>query len=346
MMHAFQHEVTVYHDETADAGPGHLKGHVLFFVPKRVAGEHRTPLFGSESFEYRPDELLYSRIRRVRADHNYDTRFHFCEISGSKWTKWDVPLFEATMIAVDALRHKFPKEFRQPLCCKLAVLFYPKKSDLSMYGGNDGKEKHQRHEETVLRMLLKGAAHYLYADGAQVSVRRIVSDGNPRHRPLSVERVVWRLLADEGSGRTPLRDYVSFAEGATIDHVPSSHRDHDEGSEHYRCAHHLQIADMLLGGVIHACHKGCRVCAPPPLGAPVANKRDIIATPIKRMLDKRLRGFGFRASGHFRSFTVSQVEFGTDGVVFKQVTTQQVQPVLEDLQQELDYDWGDDASVT
>ena len=113
MMHVFQHEVTVYHDETTDAGPGHLKGHVLFFVPKHVAGEHRTPLFGSEPFEYRPDELLYSRIRRVRTDHNYDTRFHFCEISGSKWTKWDVPLFEATMIAVDALRHKFPKEFRQ-----------------------------------------------------------------------------------------------------------------------------------------------------------------------------------------------------------------------------------------
>ncbi len=344
--HPCKHAVTVYHDETSDAGPGHLKGHVLFWVPDHIYGEYRTPLFGSEPFEYQPDDLLFTRVKQIRTDNNYDTRFHFCKISGSKWTQWDVPLLEATSVAVDALRRKFQKQFDRPLCCKLAILFYPKKSDLSLYGGSHGKERHQRHDETVLRMLLKGAAHYLYNEDTYINLRRIISDGDPRHRPLDPERIVWRLLADDGGEKVPLREYISFAEDVTIEHVPSNHRLHDEEHAHYRYAHHLQLADLLLGGVIHACHKGCHTYEPPPLDTPVHNKRDIIATPVKRMLDKQFRGFGFRASGHFRSFTVSQVEFGNEGVIFRQVATRDIKPVLENLQQELDYDWSNKASKT
>lgn len=276
-------------------------------------------------------------MQSIRSAHNFNTRFHFCEISGTKWTKWDIPLLEASTVAVDALRHKRSKEFHHPLCCKLAVMFYPKKSDISLYGGVYRKEKQQRHDETVLRMLLKGAAHYLYSDDASIMIRRIVSDGDPRHRPLDSGRIVWQMLSEEEGQKSPLRDYVSIADNATIDHVPSNHREHAPDHGDYRHAHYLQLADMLLGAIIHACHKGCRTYSPPALGSQVTSKRDIIATPVKIMLEKRLRRSGFRHSGHYRSFTISQISFEKGSVLFKQVSTKEIEPVIYDLQRELDY---------
>lgn len=339
-------DVTVYHDETSDAGPSHLKGHVLLWVPERVRGEHCSPLLGVHRFQYSPEQMLFERIRRIRETHNYDTRFHFCKISGTKWTRWDAPLLDASAVAVDALRHKFTKEFDRPLCCKLAVLFYPKKSDMSLYGGDRGKEQHLRHDETVLRILLKGAAHYLYGKGVSVRIRRIISDGEPRHRQLDPDRIVRRMLAEDDDTRAPLRDYVSFADDAHIDHVPSNHRKHDPEHASYRHAHHLQLADMLLGGVIHACHKGCRVCDPPRIGGEVDCKRDIIATPVKKMLDKRLRGRNFRFSGHSGAFTISEVAFDEGVVVFKQLPTKLAESALDGLQAELGYDVGGGSPIT
>lgn len=340
------YEVIVYHDETLDAGSGNLKGHVLYLVPVRLSQERYTPLFGSESFEYRPEDLLFEHIKRIRSTHGFDRRFHFCKISGAKWTKWDVPFLQASNLAVDSLRSKRSQQFKYPLCCKLAVLFYPKKSDISLYGGDHGKEKYQRHDETLLRMLLKGAAHYLYGDGVKVLVSRIVSDGEPKHRPLDSSRIVWQLFSEEGGKKTQLRDYVSFTDEAVIDHVSSNHREHELEGEHYRHAQHLQLADMLLGGVIHACHKGCQIRVPPPLGTPVSYKRDIISTPIKSMLEKRHRGRGFRHSGHYKSFTISEVGFATGEVVFKEVSTKYMDPILHNLQEELDFERESDEPVT
>jgi hypothetical protein len=240
-------------------------------------------------------------------------------------------------VAVDALRHKRSKEFHDPLCCKLAVIFYPKKSDLSLYGGVYMKEKQQRHDETVLRMLLKGAAHYLYSDNTTVMIRQIVSDGDPRHRPLDSSRIVWKMLSEEEGQKSPLRDYVSITDDATINHVPSNHREHATDHENYRHAHHLQLADILLGATIHACHKGCRTYRPPALGSQVTEKRDIIATPVKEMLEKSFRRSGFRHSGHYRSFTISQVAFEKGSVLFKQISAKEIEPGMYNLQKELDY---------
>jgi len=332
------HDVIIYHDETSDAGPGSLKGHVLLWVPTALHVKSETPLFGVEETTVNSADMLYDGIINIRTKHDFNRQFHFCDISGTKWTKYDVPVHEVASIAVDALRSKRPNVFKFPLCCKVAVLFYRKKADLSMYGGSIGKEQHMRHNETVLRMLLKGAAHYLYDDDNQVQINNIITDGEPNHRNLDQARILWQLLFDEGQGRNPLRDYVSFSRDATIEHIPSNHRKHVIGSQNYINANFLQIADMLLGGVIHSCQKECHEQEPPPLGSTLDSKRDIVTTPIKQMLDKTSRGSEFKHSGHYNSFTVSEVEFDKKNILFRKINPCHVDLPLALLQQELDYD--------
>jgi len=56
------------------------------------------------------------------------------------------------------------------------------------------------------------------------------------------------------------------------------------------------------------------------------NKRDVIAQPVKEMLDKRRRrGSGFRYSGHYKSFAITQVMFSKDGINFQEVQSVDIQ---------------------
>ena len=49
------------------------------------------------------------------------------------------------------------------------------------------------------------------------------------------------------------------------------------------------------------------------------NKRDVVSWPVREMLAKKERGAGFRNSGHYRSFSLTEVKFSRDGVNFREV---------------------------
>ena len=321
-------QVVIYHDETKNVADRNFKGHILYFVPVRLVEESSTPLFGSEVVEYSPQGELFRKVEECRREFNCYGKLHFTDISGRKWTRYDYAYRKVVEVGVDSLRHKGQRYFPHPLNCKIAVMFYPKLSDWSIYGGQAKKEQRLRHDETVLRMLLKGAVHYLYDEGNVIEVVKIISDGQPQHRPLDEERVLWRLTYDELYGRAPLRDYVLLASGASIVHLPSDHKQYQPDSEEYVYANLLQVADLLLGSVMRACYVGITECAYVPRVGEECVKKDVIAQPVKEMLDKVKRGAGFRYSGHYRSFTINQVEFSGGGVHFREVRPAEV--VVED----------------
>lgn len=310
-------EVTVYHDETGGGGATQLKGHVLLFVPSRLVHIQETPLFGVHSVEYYPQREFLDEAMRVRSEFHLDKKLHFSDISGKTWGRFDLGIRRIVDLAVDALRQKGAQSFAHPLKMRLAVMFYPGLSDWSVYGGGERKEQRLRHDETILRMLLKGAAHYLYDEHCEITVTSIVSDGDPSHRQLDEERVVWRLAHDEAYGRSPLQENVSLARDARIIHLPSDHKQYEQHSDEYVHANLLQVADLLLGSVIRCCFTDMVEYERPPRTGAECVKKDVVASPVRQMLKKTRRGQGFRHSGHYKSFTVSQIAFSEGSVGFK-----------------------------
>ena len=311
--------VVVYHDETKDVPGENLKGHVLLFVPETLEVCETTPLFGSSRSVYNPGRIFYNEILRIRENHKCEWKLHFADIGGNKWSKHDQVALEVVTFAVEAMRTKdVHPPLKQPLAFKLAVMFYPKGADLTLYGGDTRKEKRLRHDETVLRILLKGAAHFLYSEENRVEVLRIVCDGKPEHRPFSEKRILWQLLAEEDRGRTPLRNYVSLNPNAVIEHLLSDHKRYEPGSPEHIHANFLQVADLLLGAVRYSCYKGIRtISRVPRIGEECTEKRSSISAPVWEMLRKVERGPGFKHSGHYRTFTIGQVEFEDDQIIFK-----------------------------
>ncbi len=164
-------QVVIYHDETKDVAGRNYKGHILFFVPLKLTIASNTPLFGSEVVEYSPQQLLYKKILELRTKFCCDGKLHFSQISGKTWKKYDFAYRHTVDVTVDGLRHKYQKEFPYPLNCKMAIIFYPKGADWSIYGSSVKKEQKLRHDETLLRMLLKGASHFLYDENNQIVVK-------------------------------------------------------------------------------------------------------------------------------------------------------------------------------
>jgi len=247
------HRVIIYHDETKDVPGRNFKGHVLLFVPVKLSVGSKTPLLGTFE-EYSPREMFLAELIRCRQEFACDGKLHFAEVSGKTWKKYDFAYHKALVLAVDALRSKSPQIFSRPLNFKVAAIFYPKGTDWNIYGGDSRKEQELRHDETLLRILLKGACHYLYDDSNLVEVTKIVSDGNPAHRKLDEDRVVWRLTYDGFYGRSPLRDYVTFSADASIVHLPSDHKNCQPDTEEYKHANFLQIAGLLLGAIMRSCY--------------------------------------------------------------------------------------------
>jgi len=314
------HEVVIYHDETAFEN-GTIKGHVLLFVPVRIAGTSTTPLFGAHHFQYDPHELLFNEVIHLREYYKIDKKLHFTDITGTKWGKFDLGTRAIILTVIDALRHKSSDCFKRPLACKLGILFYPKDADYSLYGTIPKGEQKLRHHETMLRILLKGTAHHLYNDFDRVVIHKIISDGQPYRRPLSEDRVIWRITMDELHGKAPLRDYVTFAPSTQIVHLQSDHKLYKPDTAQYISANLLQVSDLLLGSAIRSCYVGSTNWpSPPRLGTEHIPKKDVISYPLKEMLDKVNRKGGFQDSGHYRSFTLNEVEFSKGGVNFKPVT--------------------------
>ena len=274
--------------------------------------------------------MLYEAIELVRERYHTTGKLHFSQLSGKKWKKYDNAYYEVVSLAVDALRHKGQKQFQHPLCLKVATMFYPKGADWSIYGTYSRKELKLRHDETVLRMLLKGAAHYLYDENHHVELQALVADGESAHRHFDEERVIWRLLVEEKHGRTPLRDYVSLAPNAFIRHLPSDHNLYERGTEEYIHATMLQVTDLLLGTIMRASYVGLTRAKRVPRVNEECNKRDIVSWPVREMLEKTARGSGFKYSGHYRSFALSEVVFSSEGISFRPLELKDIKIQDED----------------
>lgn len=312
-------QVVVYHDETKNVPGRNFKGHVLLVVPVKLTVIDQTPLLGTNVVEYSPQKLLFEAVEEARRKYRCDGKLHFSQLSGKTWKKYDFAYYETIIAVVDALRHKFQNRFPYPLQCKVAAMFYPKGADWKIYGEHPRKEQKLRHDETVLRMLLKGAAHYLYDDHNPVEIKAIIADGESAHRHFNEDRIIWRLFYEDVYGRTPLRDYAKISPTASITHLPSDHKLYEIGSEEYIHATLLQVADLLLGTIMRSCFVGLtRVTSLPQINDK-CNKRDVVSWPVREMLAKKERGAGFRHSGHYRSFALTEVKFSREGITFRDV---------------------------
>lgn len=293
-------KVIVYHDETRFNATTKLSGHVLLFIPTSVTVENSEPLFKSEPYEYSSLQQLYNEIMKIRTQYNDFHKLHFKKISKKgKWTKYNEVERKTLKIGVESLRNNGNTTFQNTLFCKVAVILYPI-GYLDSYGGESKKERELRFHETLLRMLLKGAVHYLYSENHQVKILKIISDGNPNHRKISKNRVIKRLLVDN------LRDYVYIPNSCAIIHQSSKNADFQKDSEEYINANMLQMADMLLGAIIYSYYNESKIKMPlPNINQYVSNKKEIVSQPAKELLNKIKRGKNFRNSGHFKSFSFS-----------------------------------------
>ncbi|MEW6457004.1 MAG: hypothetical protein AB1410_09880 [Acidobacteriota bacterium] len=314
MRRSIESEVIVYHDETKSAGTEISKGHALLFVPIKTIIEETGDLFDTQIRQVEPLNILFEEIKKIRSDFGVDHKFHFSEISGRKWAKRNNADKQIVQIGVKYLKQN--KTF-----CKLGIIFHekPRPDQIASYGGKDRNERELRFGETLLRMLLKGTVHYLYDNSHKVKILKIITDGQPHHRRLNEFRILDRLTGE-------VREYVQIPKDAELVHLNSNHRNYNEGSEEYKHANMLQLADMLLGCAIHCCLKDAKIKnINPQIGNPIEDKKGIIAYPVKEMLDKRKRGSGFKNSSHYRAFTISKALIPNTGWEFENITTRKIE---------------------
>lgn len=282
-------ECTVYHDESKRVFKN-VWAHGLLFVPESASAE------------------LLSRLWEVRRRHGCEhKKLQFADISGGRICAADgsLAIREWIQHGVEALRHKRSQVFRPPLKCKLGVIFFSTSLDLDMYGGEAKDERMLRYFETVLRMLLKGCAHYLYGADNKLRIKGIVTDGEPWRRGLDETRILEPLALEA-------REYVdidstAYIEGIVSDHTARNCVDRDR-------AQLLQLTDLLLGSVIHSCFRDLKR----------GSKKEVIIRPVREMLQKRERGRNFQRSGHYRAFAISFAHVEKDQWNFQQVDARQI----------------------
>lgn len=73
------------------------------------------------------------------------------------------------------------------------------------------------------------------------------------------------------------------------------------------------------------CYVGTRAIRTVPKIGERCIKRDIIIQPLKEMLEKRKQGSGFRYSGHYKSFVVTQAIFGKNDINLQEVQSPHIQ---------------------
>lgn len=333
--------VTVYHDETKREDETRLKGHVLLFVPHIATWRAGTPLFGPDERRAAPLVDVPRMIWSLRDRYDLaQKRLHFSKIGGRKWTRFDAGHRSIAELAANILRSKPTRELPVPFSLKVAVMFYGPDADLSLYGGSS-QERTLRHDETVLRMLLKGAAHFLFPERTRLSLVELVTDGLPAHRTLSESRVLWQLAVDGTAGRTALRSNVELPAELRVRPHSSDHKSHERGSTADGDSQFLQLADLYLGAISRACFDPTGDWpSPPAIETQPVLKKDVITHPIRSVLQKQSRGAGFRNNGHYRSFSVGRVAFSGREVSFRRLGPRLVDHTLPTPQ--LDLSWSDD----
>jgi len=87
----------------------------------------------------------------------------------------------------------------------------------------------------------------------------------------------------------------------------------------------LQLVDILLGSAVHSCYvKAVVASTTPPIGCKVEDKKGIIASPVREMLDKKKeRGAGFTHSSHYQSFSLSEAFLRNGEWDFRERTTKE-----------------------
>lgn len=288
----------IYHDESKRVFDN-VWAHVLFFIPESSSAE------------------LLRQLWTIRKKYGCkDNKLHFADISGRRICMEDgsIAIREWIQYGVEALRSKGSHIFKPPLNCKLGVVFFPTSFDFDLYGGCSRNEKMLRYFETVLRMLLKGCAHGLYDQNNKLKIKGMITDGEPWHRRLDEIRILYRLILE-------VRDYVKIDKNAYIEGVFSDHKSCDRTD--IDKAQFLQLADLLLGSIIHCCFRGLEY----------QKKKEIIIRPVREMVKKRRRGRNFRHSGHYRSFSLSFADIKNGQWKFQQVDTKEI--IYEDNQLKL-----------
>lgn len=309
--------VSVYYDETyLDQEKCH--GHVLYFVPDLVETSDEYPLFGKISNTYSSRDELIKEISIIRGQNFKDHKFHFSDVSGKKWGQIDDLTKRMINMLIDSIRSKGRFTFKQPLSCKVAVLYYPKSGKTNMFGGDSKKEKQLRFSETMLRILLKGACHFLYDENHKISVSRFIVDGFPSHREFDDHRIIGKLNAEVENNRTPLRNYVEFAPDIQITHIHSDHTRYDSCSIEYEDANLLQCADLLLGSINYAIFQpGWTGKRDFQIDELCDDKKRFLSHSTSVMLHKLDRKAGFVNSSHYLSFSVSKLIFEGEELTFK-----------------------------
>lgn len=309
--------VSVYYDETyLDHEKCH--GHVLFFVPDLIETSDVYPLFGKISNSYSPRQDLLREILKIRNEKGKDHKFHFSNISGIKWGYTDSITKKMIDMLIDSLRSKGISTFKQPVSCKVAILYYPKSAKTHMFGGDSKKEKRLRFTETTLRILLKGACHFLYDENHKISVSRFIVDGFPAHREFDDHRIIGKLNAEVDHNRTPLRNYVDFAPNIQITHILSDHTGYDSCSIEYEDANLLQCADLLLGSINYAIFQpGWTGKRDFQIDEICDDKKRFLSHSTSVMLRKLDRKAGFINSSHYLSFSVSKLILEGEELTFQ-----------------------------
>jgi len=317
-------EIIIYQDETVVPNSKNLKGHIFYFIPEKIEIIEETPLFGSNKFIIEPPQLLFQQIMKIRTKWNSNHKFHHSKISGRKWQKKNFAEKEIVNLAVESLRKFKTNQFKYPLFCKFAIIYYPKIKDISNYGGNNKKEKLLRYDETLLRFLLKGAVHFLYNENDKVIIKKIICDGEPSYRNLNEDRILKRIISDDIIGKSPLREYVTISEKAEIIHQNSDHNLFEYGNNGFINANFLQLADMILGSVNHSCFIGInRNKIILNTGEKIFDKKGIISVPIYELLNKRKRGRYFVYSSHYNTFTISKAYIKDGKWQFENINTKE-----------------------
>ncbi|MBZ5538897.1 MAG: hypothetical protein LAN61_00100 [Acidobacteriia bacterium] len=272
--------VSLYHDSSNE--PFHAHGCLVVPTQSRTA--------------------LLTALKDARSRWNCETKLHFNEFSGQKWGPPERCANHWIKLGVEALRHKGATQpFSSPLLCKLGVILFDKKShvELERFSG-DVRERRVRWSETLIRILLTGVIRFCYDTEQSLTIEGIVTDSEPYHRLLSEYRILERLKERLG----PL---ITIAPGAHIRHILSDHRDSRCASQDD--AHLLQLVDLLLGSVVSHSADLHRT----------GSKKEQLRHAVSDMLAKQLRGSGFAASGHYRSYSIFQARIEDEEWTFASV---------------------------
>lgn len=275
--------IEIYHDEVQSTATHLPFGHQFLVVPTRSKASFHQLLMETRD-RFRPqDDNVY---RTINWKNIRERDFRTTAVA----TNWLELLVSATHLS---RVFKSNGSSLHPQGVKISSIFIKSRDEMAdHYWQNHGDgERNNLKFETLLRIGLKGALHYLYNPDytpyRKVVLKGLYTDGKPLSRPLDTGRIIDRV-------RPELRDYVEIPDSLTMDAVSKSKNKSAK-------VNFLELTDLILGATYFTC------------GDQQIDWKQQIARPVSRLYAKRQRGSGFQHSGHFRSFSVSWASINKQG---------------------------------